>query len=224
NIMRCKEVFACKELETDVVYIVMDLCRRPGTLHSLKKHSRLVENQMAYVMRECLKGIRELHYKNVIHCDLKSENVLVDELGNVKISDFGSSQTGTVAFAREGTVAFMPGEVQAIGGPSAKKRHAYTATVDEFSLGILSVDCLVGYLQDWLVQQGAKEDVNFIDRLFDWASSKLTRPIEAGMCQVLRACLAVSTCRAAADDLLQVELIKSASKASFMLAVEEYLR
>lgn len=58
--MACTDVFRCKELETDVVYILMDLCR-PGSLHLLKKRSRLVEKQMAYVMRECLRGIRELH-------------------------------------------------------------------------------------------------------------------------------------------------------------------
>lgn len=34
------------------------------------------------------------------------------------------------SFEREGTLAFMPSEVQAIDGPSAKKHHAYTATVD----------------------------------------------------------------------------------------------
>ena len=41
--------------------------------------------------RQCVEGLRFLHGKEVIHADMKSANVLLDNDGNVKLSDFGIS-------------------------------------------------------------------------------------------------------------------------------------
>lgn len=46
-------------------------------------------------MMDVALGMSYLHGKNVLHCDLKSSNVLIDENWNVKLCDFGLSRTNT---------------------------------------------------------------------------------------------------------------------------------
>jgi serine/threonine protein kinase len=44
------------------------------------------------VFRQLVSGIRYLHYQNVVHGDIKPQNLLLGEDGLVKIADFGISQ------------------------------------------------------------------------------------------------------------------------------------
>ena len=43
-------------------------------------------------MKDVALGMSYLHGKNLLHCDLKSSNVLIDENWNVKLCDFGLSR------------------------------------------------------------------------------------------------------------------------------------
>ena len=43
------------------------------------------------MFRQCVEGLKFLHGAGVIHADMKSANVLLDNDGNVKLSDFGIS-------------------------------------------------------------------------------------------------------------------------------------
>ena len=47
------------------------------------------EPQIAYVCRESLKALAYLHRQHRLHRDIKSDNILVDTDGTVKIADFG---------------------------------------------------------------------------------------------------------------------------------------
>ena len=40
-------------------------------------------------MKQCLIGLNSLHLRKQLHRDLKSDNILIDTKGNVKIADFG---------------------------------------------------------------------------------------------------------------------------------------
>jgi HD superfamily phosphohydrolase len=61
------------------------------------------------LLKQCVEGIKFLHSKNTIHCDIKLENILVSPDGNTKISDLGSarlidqtdSSLTTVTFTRD---------------------------------------------------------------------------------------------------------------------------
>jgi p21-activated kinase 2 len=50
---------------------------------------KIPENISAYIMREILLGLDFIHDKKQIHRDLKSDNILVDKNGNIKVADFG---------------------------------------------------------------------------------------------------------------------------------------
>lgn len=78
------------------------------------------------IFRQIVAGVRYLHYQNVVHGDIKPQNLLVGENGIVKIADFGISkmlsnsdeQLGNAA----GTPAFMSPELCAAQAFSGQVR------------------------------------------------------------------------------------------------------
>src|SRR5690606_1719440 len=57
----------------------------------MKQYGPLQEPLIRKFVREILNGLSYLHGKDIIHRDIKGANVLVDNMGGIKISDFGIS-------------------------------------------------------------------------------------------------------------------------------------
>lgn len=50
------------------------------------------EKAIAFILRETLEGIAQLHKRGIIHRDIKSDNVLINKFdSSIKITDFGYS-------------------------------------------------------------------------------------------------------------------------------------
>lgn len=65
-----------------------------SSLHSyLKQHHgrKLTEGDAKRIFKQLMMGIDYLHSKNIVHRDIKLENILLDKSNNVKIIDFGFS-------------------------------------------------------------------------------------------------------------------------------------
>ena len=68
-----------------------------GTLKQLLTKRKLNKNNLKYIeiieyLYEILSAIDYLHAQNIIHCDLRSENILLNSENSIKISDFGLSK------------------------------------------------------------------------------------------------------------------------------------
>jgi mitogen-activated protein kinase kinase kinase len=96
-------------------------------------------------VRQILQGLNYLHEQEIIHRDIKGGNILVDNKGGIKISDFGISkkvEDSILTGARvhrpslQGSVFWM--------APEVVKQTSYTLKADIWSVGCLVVEMLTG--------------------------------------------------------------------------------
>lgn len=78
----------------DNEYIMVTEFLSGGSLFDFlhKRGEKLDEQKIFYICKDVALGMSYLHGKGVLHCDLKSSNVLIDENWNVKLCDFGLSR------------------------------------------------------------------------------------------------------------------------------------
>lgn len=77
-----------------------------------------------------------LHGKNIIHCDLKSSNVLIGENWTAKISDFGLSQARKCNQKQRRSIASKLGTPQWMA-PEVIRNEKYENASDVYSFGII---------------------------------------------------------------------------------------
>lgn len=77
-------------------YIVMELLK-PDTLQDIiKKNKRFFDNSEIIDMSlQILRGIQTAHQNDIIHRDIKPQNILIDENGVLKVSDFGIARVAS---------------------------------------------------------------------------------------------------------------------------------
>ncbi|XP_015481743.1 serine/threonine-protein kinase PAK 3 isoform X2 [Parus major] len=111
-----------------------------GTLTSVLVRVFIEERVIAAISRECLKALAFLHSKNVIHRDVKSDNILLGMDGSVKLTDFGLCAQLTPERSTRCTVLGSPYWV----APEILKRKEYDTQVDIWALGIVAIEMLEG--------------------------------------------------------------------------------
>uniref|UniRef100_A0A0A9HLE6 non-specific serine/threonine protein kinase n=1 Tax=Arundo donax TaxID=35708 RepID=A0A0A9HLE6_ARUDO len=140
NVVQLHEVMASKSK----IYFAIEYVRG-GELFSRVARGRLKEDAARKYFQQLIGAVDYCHSRGVYHRDLKPENLLVDENGNLKVSDFGLSalkecqkQDGLL-HTTCGTPAYVAPEI-------INKKGYDGAKADIWSCGVILFVLLAGYL------------------------------------------------------------------------------
>jgi serine/threonine protein kinase len=120
------------------IFLILDYVPGGELFHRLREEQRFIEPRARLITAELVLALGHLHKNGFIYRDLKPENVLFDEEGHVKLTDFGytkSLPTDQMAFTFCGTADYL--------APEILSNRGYTKSVDWWSLGCLLYEMLV---------------------------------------------------------------------------------
>jgi serum/glucocorticoid-regulated kinase 2 len=149
------------------IYFILELMRGGELYCHLGKVKRFTEPQTKFIIACIVLALGHLHKHNYIYRDLKLENILLNDKGYAKLTDFGlakfvrrEDRTQTIC----GTIFYLAPEVL-----SADEGHSHPA--DWWSLGILTYELLNGFppfysKNDKLLMKMIKSgEFNFYDKV-----------------------------------------------------------
>ena len=126
-----------------VYYIVMEYIEGQTLKQLLKKRGNLTLSESIDIMLQLTEGMAHAHDSYIIHRDLKPQNIMIQDDGQIKITDFGiamalNSTQLTQTNSVMGSVHYLPPEQAAGKGSTIKS--------DIYSMGIIFYELLTGNL------------------------------------------------------------------------------
>ena len=122
------------------LFLILEYCPGGDLSRHLSYEKKFDEKRAKFYLCEILLALEDLHKRNIIFRDLKPENVVLDEEGHCKLTDFGLSKEGidndqyTKSFC--GSIAYL--------APEVLKKQGHGKAVDWYLLGVLLYEMLTG--------------------------------------------------------------------------------
>ena len=123
-------------------YIVMEYVPGKTLKQLIKQRGAINTTEAINIMKQLVSATAHAHHNDIIHRDIKSQNVLIKDDGTVKLSDFGIASTGDSNQQLTQTDTVM-GSVHYLAPELARGKPA-TVQSDIYSLGIVFFEMLTG--------------------------------------------------------------------------------
>lgn len=137
NLIKCHETYNYAGHHWITMEFMNGGCLTDVLENFQKMGERLKETEIAYILRETLQGLMFMHNMKRLHRDIKSDNVLIDSSGRVKLADFGFCAELTEAKNKRKTCVGTPYWM----APELIRQSEYDYKVDIWSAGILAIEC-----------------------------------------------------------------------------------
>ncbi len=124
--------------DKEYLYLLMDLATGGDLRFHMCVKKTFSENQVKFFAACLLESLRFVHSKGFIHRDVKPENIVFEEKGYLRLTDFGISKKKKLNNMKNtsGTPGYMAPEVL------FHQNHSYE--VDYFALGVIFYECVMG--------------------------------------------------------------------------------
>lgn len=148
--------------EGNTHYIVMELVDGITLKKYIENKGKLSPKEVVSIGIQAALGIDAAHKNNIIHRDIKPQNIIISKEGKVKIADFGiakAASSETVSSNAMGSVHYISPE-QARGGYSDAKSDIYSLGITLYEMvtgrvpfdGDTTVSIAIQHLQDELIE------------------------------------------------------------------------
>ena len=124
-----------------VIYFVMKYLRGGSLSEQLEQRGKLDVDQIRRMLAETAGALNYAHQHQIVHRDMKPDNIMFDELGHAVLTDFG--------IAKAATGTRLTGTGMSIGtphymSPEQARAQQLDGRSDIYSLGVVAYQCLTG--------------------------------------------------------------------------------
>ncbi|XP_011493861.1 PREDICTED: inhibitor of nuclear factor kappa-B kinase subunit alpha-like [Ceratosolen solmsi marchali] len=132
------------EFKSDSSVLCMEFCNKGDLRKILNKPENacgLIYKDVLSIMKDISSSLKYLHDKNIIHCNIKPENIVLHELNGMiiyKLIDLGYH-------IKCKNIIASADEIHAYDAPEIFSDNKYTCSIDYWSIGILFFIVLTGY-------------------------------------------------------------------------------
>ena len=126
--------------DDEIAYIVMELVNGKTLYEHLSQEVSYEIREVGEIIRQVLDGIGYAHSEGVVHRDLKLSNILINNDGRIKISDFGIARIESSNLTRVGDILGTPYCM----APEQFLGQDVNALVDLYAIGIVAYELLTG--------------------------------------------------------------------------------
>ena len=121
-------------------YIVMEYVEGETLKELIRRRGRLSGNEAVTTALGLLAALSYAHTHGVVHRDIKSQNILIDQAGTVKVTDFGIAHAGDHGMTEAGSIL---GTAQYLA-PEQARGERVDERSDLYSVGVVLFEMLTG--------------------------------------------------------------------------------
>jgi serine/threonine-protein kinase len=121
-------------------YIAMEYVAGRSLKTIVREQGPLEPGQAIDIVIQILRAARFAHRRGVVHRDLKPHNVIIDEEGRARVTDFGIARAGASDMTLTGSIM---GTAQYLS-PEQAQGHVVSGTSDLYSIGVILYELLTG--------------------------------------------------------------------------------